>query len=144
MQYNFLFSLLIMVFFSACQSAENTNDISIHPLPDLAYISESETFSGDRYSIKNEFFVISGISDDKQNLKQVVNAYNATTLSAAELKKYYAYKRYFYRESEATPRDYTEQNKGYFEHDRIDLHSDDLLVLVLWTAFGDTQEYIFQ
>ena len=144
MKLNFLYSLLIMAFFSACQSAEQADDISIHPLPDLSYVSESESFSGEKYSIKNEYFVISGISYNKQKLKQAVSTYNAATLSAADLKKHYAHKRFFYRETDATPRNYTEKNKGYFEHDRIDFHSDDLVVLVQWTAFGDTEEYIFQ
>jgi len=49
----------------------------------------------------------------------------------------------FFRETEFTPRDYAESNKGYFEHDRLDSHAKDALVQVKWTKGSRTGEYIF-
>ena len=142
-----LASLFFLLFFSACQGDNSAKIITIHPLKDLFYASESESFTGEKYSIKNEFFVISGISDvinDRELIRSAVKAYNLETLKQSDLKQYYAYIRSFYRESEYTPRDYKESNRGYFDHDRIEFHSDDLTLIVKWTEFGEIEEYLFQ
>jgi hypothetical protein len=129
-----------MMFLVGCDE----NRAEVFPLDDLSYVEEMETYSQDKYTIKNELFVIANIPSDQQDIKAIIEKYNSETLSDQELKKYFGWLRMFYRETPDTPRDYKENNRGYFEHDRLEFHGKDLVLIVKWTEFGKNVEYLFQ
>ena len=128
-----------MLLLSSCKKQST----EVFPLSSLTSIETQTTDSGEPYRIKNEYFVVANPPKDRAELKSVIEQYNEKTLSQDELDKYSAIFRVFFRETEFTPRDYSESNKGYFEHDRIDSHAKDALVQVRWTKGSRTGDYTF-
>ncbi len=121
-------------------------NIEIHLLKDLTYTEshKSNSDSEEVFTLKNEFFVIVNPPKSKKDIKNTVKNYNKKTLSKEELKKYYGYSRIFYKETKNMPRDYNESIKGYFGHDRIGMHGDDVILLVKWSDYGKLEEYLFK
>lgn len=141
MRINAFVLIVGLLLLSACK--EQNEQSEIHPLRTQSYTDTSEAYDGEKYSIKYEFFVIAKPPMEQSALKRLVLDYNAATLPESERAQYYAYFRTFYRETEATPRDYKDSKHGYFEHDRLEFHSDDLLLTVKWTEYGKEVEYLF-
>jgi hypothetical protein len=125
-----------MFFLTACKGGT----IEVHPLKDLTYVEEYPTFKA-----KTEHFIVSNMPEEKDAIKKVVRKYNSKTLSDSDHKKYGVRWREFYKETRKTPRDYQEKYKGFFSGwDRIEDHSDDLVVTVKWTEYGKVEEYEFR
>jgi hypothetical protein len=130
-----------MFFLTACKGGK----IEVHLLKDLTYITESSTYGGEKQNIIKEYFVVSNMPDERDAVKKVIRDYNSKTLSDSDLKKYDVRFRKFYKETRKTPRDYQEKYKGFFSGwDRIEDHSDDLVVTVKWTEYGKVEEYEFR
>jgi hypothetical protein len=130
---------LPMILLSSCKKQQT----EVFPLARLTSIETGTTASGESYRIKNEYFVIAHPPKDRSELKSVIEAYNAKTLSQGEIDKYAATFRVFYRETDFTPRDYAGSDKGYFEHDSIESHARDALAQVKWTKGSANAEYTF-
>jgi hypothetical protein len=124
-----------MFFLTACRGGT----IEIHPIKDLTYVQEFPTFKA-----KTEHFIVSNMPEERDTVKLVVRDYNSKTLSDSDLKKYGVRWRKFYKETYKTPRDYQEKDKGFFGWDRIEDHSDDLVLTVTWTEYGKVEEYEFR
>ena len=132
---------ILMFLVTACKGGT----IEFHPLKDLTFIRESSTLGGEKQTTIKEYFVVSNMLDERDAVKHVVREYNSKTLSDSDHKKYAARLRHFYRESRKTPRDYREKDRGFFSGwDRIEDHSEDLVVTVIWTEYGKDKEYEFR
>ncbi len=145
---NIFIALLFLLLLSAAVlfffSGDTGKSIGIHPLSDQTFAGESKTHSGETYSFKYEFFVISNMPETKEAIMKVVKEYNSATLTETDLKKQYALMRFFYKETKNTPRNYKEKNNGYFDHDRLEFHGDDMVLTVKWTEFGEIEEFLFE
>lgn len=140
MRLPYLLSIALpMVLLSSCKKQPP----EVFPLTRLTSIETGTTASGEAYRIKNEYFVVAHPPKDRSELQTVIETYNAKTLSQDELDKYAATFRVFFRETDSTPRDFAESNKGYFEHDSIESHARDALVQVKWTKGSASAEYKF-
>ncbi len=128
-----------MTLLSSCKKQPT----EVFPLRSLTSIETGTTASGEPYRIKNEYFVIANPPKDRSDLKAVIEKYNAKTLPQDEIDKYAATFRLFFRETDFTPRDYAETDKGYFGHDRIESHARDAIVQVKWVKGSVTGEYKF-
>jgi hypothetical protein len=115
----------------------------VFPLTGLTSLETVTTETGEPYQIKSEYFVVANPPKDRSALKAFLEQYNQKTLSQDEIDRYAATFRVFLRETDFTPRNYAESNKGYFEHDRIEDHARDTLAQVKWTKGSATAEYTF-
>ncbi len=131
--------VLPMVLLSSCKKQPP----EVFPLRNLTSIETGTTASGEPYRIKNEYFVIANPPKDRVELKSVIEKYNGKTLSQDEIDQYAATFRVFFRETDFTPRNYAESDKGYFERDRIESHAQDALAQVKWTKGSGDAEYKF-
>ena len=142
---NFIIELIIIFLLMFLLTACKGGTIEVHPLKDLTFETESSTVGGEKQNIIKEYFVVSNMPDEKDAVKKMVRDYNSKTLSALDLKKYDARLRIFYKETRKTPRDYQEKDMGVFSGwDRIEDHSEDLVVTVIWTEHGKVEEYEFR
>jgi hypothetical protein len=128
-----------MFFLTACRGGT----IEVHPLKDLTHVRESSTYGGEKRNAIVKYFVVSNMPAERDTVKKVVQDYNSKTLSDSDHKKYGVRLRFFYKETRKTPRDYQEKDKGFFGWDRIEDHSDDLVVIVKWKEHGEVEEYEF-
>jgi len=128
-----------MTLLSSCKK----KPAEVFPLRSLTSIETGITASGEPYRIKNEYFVITNPPKDRSDLKAVIEEYNAKTLPQDEIDKYAATFRLFFRETNFTPRDYVEADKGYFGHDQIESHARDAIAQVKWMKGSVTGEYKF-
>ncbi len=131
----FIVSLLIL----SCKEPPT----EVFPLKSLSFVETGTTSYGKSYTIKREYFVVANAPKENSDLKFVIKQYNSHTLTKEEIEKYSVFIRWFYKETDFTPRNYIESNKGYFNHDRIDFHAKDLLLGVKWTNDGMPEEYLF-
>jgi hypothetical protein len=134
-----LFMALSVVLLASCKK----QPAEVFPLRSLTSIEAGMTNLGESYRIKREYFVIANPPRDRSELRSIIEQYNENTLSEDEIDEYSAIVRVFFRETNFTPRDYAESNKGYFEHDRIDDHARDAIAQVRWTKGSVTGEYRF-
>ena len=70
-----LSSILFLLSVVACSE----NRAEVFPLDGLSYVEEMETYSKDKFKIRNEYFVVSNMPDDRQNIKKIVEKYNSDT-----------------------------------------------------------------
>jgi len=131
--------VLPMILFSSCKKQPT----EVFPLRNLTSLETGTTASGESYRIKNEYFVVANPPGTRSELESVIEKYNKSTLSQDEIDKYSATFRVFFKETEFTPRDYAESDKGYFEHDRIESHAKDAIARVKWTKGSVDGEYKF-
>jgi hypothetical protein len=129
-----------MFFLTACKGGK----IEVHPLKNLTHVMEFSTYEGEKQNMITEYFIVSNMPAEKDAVKKVVRDYNSKTLSDSDLKKYDGRFRNFYRETRKTPRDYQEKDRGVLSGwDRIEDHSDDLVLTVKWIEHGKVEEYEF-
>jgi len=138
MKLKILFLYLCSIWLFAC-----TEEMpAVHPLQHLGYV-EANDGSGEIFTIKKEYFIISNAPADKVTLEKLVQADINNDEIPPIIAKHLAYFRIYYKESSDTPRDYKEENKGYFDHDYIGNHEDDLILIVAWKDHGKTQGFEF-
>lgn len=83
-----------------------------------------------------EYFVIKNPPGDYKKLRQVIDTFNTKTKFLPDSLKTYEYYRFFYKETQYTPRTYKEheKNSGYFEgQDYIEKHWRDMLLKQNWS-----------
>lgn len=115
----FLKVLLLLLFISC------NNKTEFFILSDLrSDLDMNETGNGRQIA---EYFVISNPPKNLDSLYALVSKYNDTTLNYCKItdKEFVAYKRFFYKETKATPRDYKE-SVGFVSDEIVD-HLDDLI-----------------
>jgi len=116
--------------------------IEVFPRPALTTVTPG-SYQGRSYNIKTERLVVANPPRTEQAIREVIGAYIQCEWATDQHEKYTMIVRFFYRETEATPRDYVESVKSYFDHDRIEYHAGDLLVAVRWRRGSDDLEYHF-
>lgn len=116
--------------------------IKVFPRPALTTVTPG-SYQGRSYNIKTERLVVANPPRTEQAIREVIGAYIQCGWATDQHEKYTMMVRFFYRETEATPRDYVESVKSYFDHDRIEDHDRDVLVTVTWTPESDDLEYHF-
>jgi hypothetical protein len=111
----------------------------------LAGLEEKSVSSRDgvAFVAEQDHVVIANPPRDREALRKAVAAFNRRTLTGGALSSVSQYVRNFYRETTDTPRNYKPGNHGYFEHDRIEDHADDLLLFVRFRRGIDAPEYVF-
>jgi hypothetical protein len=117
-------------------------DPIIFARPELTEIRK-DTMEGLRYNTKVQRCIVANAPKTKGEIGVFVNKYLDSYELNAEDKEYEEIHLDFYRETRFTPRDYTESNKGYFDHDRIDYHARDLIVNVVIYPQKGTHELRF-
>jgi len=134
--------LFLMLFASSAGSADSPPEIKIFPRPALTTI-DAGVYQGKSYNVKSEYFVVTNPPRTEPEIRAVIGTYTQSKLAADQQEGYTMTVRFYYRETKSTPRDYVESVKGYFDHDRIEYHADDLLVAVRWRRGSDHLEYHF-
>ncbi|MDR1348424.1 MAG: hypothetical protein LBJ63_08390 [Prevotellaceae bacterium] len=77
---------------------------------------------------KAVYFVIANPPDNRDSLLSLVSKHFKAFAPNDTIEKYYHYHHFYFKETRFTPRDYKEEWKGYFNHDYIDNHYEDLLI----------------
>lgn len=131
------FLLIESLVVSACKAPEP----KVFPRPALTTVMVGR--EGYSYNIRTERFVVANPPRSEPEIRALIDAYIHGESPADRPEKHTMIVRFFYRETEFTPRDYTESIKSYFDHDRIEDHDSDLLVTVTWTRGRDGLDYIF-
>lgn len=134
--------LFLMLFASSAGSADSPPELKIFPRPALTTI-DAGVYQGKSYNVKLEYFVVTNPPQGEPEIRALIGAYVHSELAADQHQGYTMTDRFFYRETASTPRDYVESVKGYFDHDRIEYHADDLLVAVRWRRGSDDLEFHF-
>jgi len=138
-----ILTIFSLIFLTSCDRL-SPHKPQVFPLEQLSFIYSSESYSGDEYNMYNEYFVIANPPDNEEALRDVVDSYNKQTLSIKEIQKYDYFHRMFYRETDSIDRNYTEKHEGYFSHDRIEDHGNDLILTVKWENKGKEVSYEFE
>ena len=115
----------------------------VFPLWDLANDLTGVTPSGIPYKMRREYFVVAHPPDDRDEIRRLIDAYLANRPSIDADESYTVIIRNFYKETADTPRDYKESDDGYFDHDRIEDHAGDILVVVKCFPGEDRRELRF-
>lgn len=129
----------LLLLTGACTPAEP----EVFALPHLTAMTRGTTAAGQRYSISTQHYVIAHAPDDRARITALVARYLDATAPPDELAKHTAVVRLFYRETRFTPRDYAESSNGYFDHDRIEDHARDLLLMVKSLRGKPVRDYHF-
>ena len=122
--------LAALLLLAACSAKLDSGPPQIHPLPALSVINASSLPSGEKVTIKDEVFIISNPPRTQEKFIELVKQYNNATISKEMLAQHYGLIRMFYRESPDLPRNYKEENRGYFDKEYIGNHADDLVLIV--------------
>lgn len=124
---------------SSCKRPEP----EVFPLAALTTIRSGVDVQGEPQSTKKAYFVVANAPSEVSQVRAVVGEYIHAALAGEESDRHATVLRYFYRETAFTPRNYVEANRGYFEHDRIEFHARDLLVVVRSRRGSDELEFVF-
>lgn len=135
----------LAILIAGCErtSPPTSTPSTFHLLPELTHTETTRNALGESFSAKFDFVVVSNPPAERKALLALIDKYNAMSLSQDELAKHHFYIRRFFKESAKTPRSYRESHKGYFDIDRWEDHSEDLLLVVKWRDFGKTRNYEF-
>jgi hypothetical protein len=89
------------------------------------------------------YFVIANPPDNRDSLLCLTSEHFKAFAPNDTIEKYYDYEHFYFKETRFTPRDYKEEWKGYFNHDYIDNHYNDLLIRILINPKYNSQRIIF-
>jgi hypothetical protein len=92
---------------------------------------------------KAVYFVIANPPDNRDSLLSLASKHFKAFASNDSIEKYRYYNHFYFKETGFTPRDYKEEWKGYFNHDYIDNHYEDLLIIISIDYKYNSQEIIF-
>jgi hypothetical protein len=92
---------------------------------------------------KAVYFVIANPPDNRDSLLSLVSEHFKAFAPNDTIEKYYYYNHLYFKETRFTPRDYKEEWKGYFNHDYIDNHYEDLLIVIVINSEFNSQRIIF-
>jgi len=128
---NYLSILLILVF-AGCN-----NKTEFFELSNLKFeMSAKETGNGQQIT---EYVIISNPPKNLDSLTFLIKKYNDTTLDYCKTQKATVYRRFFYKETRYTPRDYKEDHS--FISDIIVDHLDDLIATV---EYDKKDQWVFK
>jgi len=137
---NLFFILLIMSVLMTVFSCE-TADPKIYELDHLSYFNNNPNIEALEYLKKKDYFVIRGCPQNQSDQWDLIWSYCDSSMSKND-KLYSQYFRYFYHETNYTPIDYRDNETDYFNIDRIENHSKDLILRIEWHE-GEPFECIF-
>jgi len=134
-------AIFINLFFLLTVFSCQTPEPKIYKLDYLSYSNNNQNMDSVEYSKKKDYYIVSGYPDNHSDQWALIWSYCESSMSEED-KAYNHYFRYFYRETDDTPINYQENEKDYFNIDRIENHSNDLILRIEWQE-GKPFECIF-
>lgn len=119
--------LLFLIVFISCKKPKP----KIYRLDDLTYSNLNHAGHSHENSKKEEYFVISSPPEIQKEQWNYIWAFCDTSITVRD-KMYNQFIRNFYKESRYTPIDYKENLSDYFNIDRIEDHSVDMILSIEW------------
>jgi len=136
-----LFCLALFAVFYTLRCGADSPEV--FPLTALTRVASGVTPTGVEYRTRKEYFVVANPPTDQDDVARLVEDYLAERHMRHDQTSYTAIIWSFYKETDYTPRDYVESDRGYFDKDRIEYHARDILVVVKLFPRSDKREIRF-